>query len=58
MLANPRGKFETLVTKLLANQRYEKALQEASEKYQIKQYKVMELVPNKILEMYYLITTK
>ena len=58
MLGNPKGKLETVVTKLLVERRYEKALLEASQTYQIKQYKVTDLIPSKILEIYYKITTK
>jgi hypothetical protein len=58
MLGNPKGKLETVVTKLLIERRYEKALLEASQTYKIKQYKVTDLIPSQILEMYYKITTK
>lgn len=49
MLGNPNGKFETLVTKLLSGKQYERALQEGTKLYQINQYHITELVPNKIV---------
>lgn len=49
MLGNPKGKFEILVTKLLAGKQYEVALIEGLKLYQIKQYHVTDLVPNKIV---------
>ena len=58
MLANTNGKFEQLLTQLLIDRRYEEAMSEGLEKYQIRQFKVACLPPNKIAEMYYHITTK
>ena len=58
MLANSNGKFEQLLTQLLIDRRFEQAMEEGVEKYQIKQFKIASLPPNKIAEMYYHITTK
>ena len=49
MLGNPKGKFETLVSKLLSGKQYEIALQEALKIYRIRQYHITQLVPNKII---------
>lgn len=58
MLANSSGNFETLITQLLIEGRYIQAMKKGLELYQIKQFKIDSLPPNKIAEMYHVITTK
>ena len=58
MLANPTGNFETLITLLQVEKRYELALKRGQDLYQIRQFKVHSLTPYKISEMYHQITTK
>lgn len=45
MLSNP-GNIQNLITKLLIDRRFEKAIEIGLQKYQIKQFKIKALTPN------------
>lgn len=49
MLADSSGKFQNIITQLIIDKRYEQALEKGLKKYQIRQYKVENLTPKKVV---------
>ena len=58
MLSNPEGNLQLLITKMMVDDKYKEALSSADRLYQIKSFKILDLRPQQVFLMHYLMASK
>jgi hypothetical protein len=58
MLSNSSRNIEHIITNLIIDERYKKALEIGDKKYQIRQFKINSLSPKEVFCMYYSLSTR